>query len=308
MWNIERYGKIICSAVLACLLAGCSGRADVPVHIEEVHVTVQGMTQEVKLAYLSDLHIATLSDEVEESDAVNERIGWTTTDGITSADRWPMWVDTLNKTGADRVLFGADMLDFNSASNADVLKKDMARLEIPYTYIRADHDMEPFYLKDTDPDICYERQKQICGYEDVYVDEYPEFAIVGWNNSTSQLTVEGMEKIRQAAALDKPLILLTHVPIAPLDDDSLALTSRNMYGRDLIWSRGGTENVPDDTPDGQATAELLELIYADDTPFIEILCGHLHTTWDGYVTEHVHEHVFSAAYAGCMGIITVTGK
>ena len=293
---------------MASLLAGCAGKNESPVNVEEVHVMIPGMDGEVKLAYLSDLHIATISEEVAEPDAVNERIGWTTTDGVTSADRWPMWVDTLNKTGADRVLFGADMLDFNSASNIDVFEKDLARLEIPYIYIRADHDLMPFYLGDADAGKYLELQKQICDYEDVFVEEFPDFAIVGWNNSTSQLTTGGMEKIRQAASLGKPLILLTHVPIAPLHDDSLAEASRKLYKRDLIWSRQGTENVPDGTPDGEASAQLLEMIYADDTPFVEILCGHLHTSWDGYVTEHVHEHVFSAAYAGNMGMVTVSGR
>ena len=292
---------------LAVVLAACSG-SSVPVHTEKVRVKIPGMKGKVTLAYLSDLHIGVISDEVTEPDAVSERIGWTTSDGMTSAQRWPVWVDTLNAAGADRVLFGGDMLDFNSKSNIGVLEKDLTRLLVPYTYIRADHDLMPFYLGEVDNDSYRNLQEQVCPYEDVFIDEYPDFAIVCWNNSTSMLTGSGWQKIEDACGLGKPLILLTHVPIAPLNDDSLGEASRKLYGRDLIWSTGGTENVPDGTDDGIATAKLLELIYADDTPFVEILCGHLHTTWDGYVTEHVHEHVFGPAYDGCMGIVTVSGS
>ena len=53
--------------------------------------------------------------------------------------------------------------------------------------------------------------------------------------------------------------------------------------------------------------QLLDLIYADDSPFVEILCGHLHFSWQGMVSPHVHQTVFSPAFSRYMGVIRVSG-
>ena len=123
---------------------------------------------------------------------------------------------------------------------------------------------------------------------------------------------EGLEKIKEAANTGKPLILLTHVPIQPLGDDSLSDMSKEVYqDRALIWGRNPnlTHYFPtEDTPNGIATGELLDMIYAEDSPFTEVLCGHMHFTWDGQLTEKVHQHVFSAAFDRHMGIITISGE
>ncbi|MCR4618960.1 MAG: hypothetical protein K5669_12340 [Lachnospiraceae bacterium] len=270
------------------------------------------MADEVKLIYLSDLHLITINDEIrdEEIDNINGRIGWSSYEGVSAKEQWSGWVDTLNKSGADYLLFGADMVDFPSQSNIAALKSEMDKLTIPYMYIRADHDLTSTYLK---PELTYDitagYQESICPVEDVYVKEFDDFIVVGWNNSTSLLSVSGMERIDEAVQIGKPLILLTHVPIAPIDDDSLAELSRSIYqDRALIWGNyQGYGYFPNGTAEGDATAKLLDLLYADDSPFVEVLCGHLHASWDGYISPGVHEHVFDAAFNRHYGIITVSG-
>ena len=55
--------------------------------------------------------------------------------------------------------------------------------------------------------------------------------------------------------------------------------------------------------------ELMKLpVYTEDSPFVEVLCGHLHFSWDGQLTEKVHQHVFSAAFDRYMGLITISGN
>ncbi len=305
----------LCMFVLlisAFMLSGCAKK--LPVYTEEVHVHIPGMTGEKKIAFLSDLHIVTVSDEIAEdqADTVRARVGWSSYEGISAEKQWPGWVDTLNETGADYVLLGGDMVDVATASNIDILKKDLNRLKIPYMYIRADHDIDdsPYLSGNVTAEKRYDYQSSVCEMSDVFTEDFDDFMIVGWNNSTSRLTPAGMEKIREAAATGKPLILLTHAPIGPLEDASLAEESRKVYSdRALIWSpySNFTTYFPNDTPEGAATAELLDMLYADDSPFVEVLSGHLHFSWDGYISEHVHEHVFSAAFNRYMGMITVSG-
>lgn len=296
------------------ILTGCSGK--LPVYTEEVHITIPGMTDEVKLAYISDLHIVTLSEEIDESqkEAVASRTGWSSYEGVSAEKQWPGWVDTLNNMDVDYVLFGGDMVDVPSSSNIEVLKTDMDRLNKPYMYIRADHDQSysPYLTPGLDTEKLIGYQQTVCEVEDVYIKEFDDFIIVGWNLSTSLISPEGLEKIKEAANTGKPLILLTHVPIQPLFDDTLSEKSKEVYrDRALIWGRypGQTHYFPtEDTPDGIATGELMDMIYADDSPFMEVLCGHLHFTWDGQLTEKVHQHVFSAAFNRYMGLITISGE
>lgn len=280
--------------------------AGFPVHIEEVNMTVPGMKDKVKLAFLSDLHITVADDEIEdgEKENVNMRRESFSNEGIVSEDQCPEWMKILNETKADHVLLGGDLIDFASDANIKVLKKGLENLTIPFMYIRADHDTEPFYLKDKDYEKCISLQKDLCQYEDVFVKEFPDFLIIGWNNSTVQLTAEGLERINDALASKKPAILLTHVPIEPLSDKSLEKASRDTFaGRSLLWGFGQNDQAPN-----EYTSELLNMIYADDTPFVEILAGHLHFSWDGNVSDKVHEHVFGPAFYGYMGIINISGE
>ncbi len=303
---------LLCTQALF-FLGSCSGsEKKLPVNVEEVHVTIPGMESEVKLAYLSDLHIVALSDEIAEDQkaTVQGRMDYFSHDGVTSKDQLEGWIRTLNDSSADYVLFGGDMVDFSSKETTGILKKGMEGLNKPYMYIRADHDTTPSYIDRITLNMGTEYQETIGEMSDVYVEEFPDFCVVGWNNSTSPLSVSGMEKIRAAKDLGKHMILLTHVPIAPRDDNSLCEKSEEAFdGRDLIWGDYAKYSYfPNDSPEGEATAELLNMLYSEDSPFVEVLCGHLHFSWDGYISEHVHQHVFSAAFNRYMGEITVSGE
>ena len=130
--------------------------------------------------------------------------------------------------------------------------------------------------------------------------EYDHMVILSWNNSTNQLTEAGLNIAREAAAIGKPMILLTHVPVQSLVDDTLGSSSKEHWqDRMLLWGKDCYYY-----PDGN-TQELLNMIYAEDSLFQEILCGHLHYTWDGMVTNRVHEHVFSPAFSHNVGWITI---
>ena len=324
----KRLGKSLCvtllSAVMITTLCGCNkttpvtensenpptvvGENSFPTYTEEVKVVIPGMEEEVKLIYFSDLHIVTDSAEVLETEKenVNGRILWSSAaNGVSSAEQWGEWPEILNRSGADYLLFGGDMVDFASDTNIEVMKEGFDRLTIPYLYIRADHDYLPTYLNGISEYDGKDRQAAVCSYKDVESVEYEDFIVVGWNNSTSNLTEEGLAEIQRLAEKNKPMILLTHVPIEPLNDTSLEEASRAIFqDRSLIWGYSERAYYKPNTP----TSALLNMIYAEDSPFVEVLAGHLHLTWDGMITEHVHQHVFSNAFNGYYGIVTVQGE
>ena len=70
--------------------------------------------------------------------------------------------------------------------------------------------------------------------------------------------------------------------------------------RALVWGTDCTYH-----PD-RNTREFMDMIYAADSPVKEILCGHLHFSWDGAVTETTRQHVFSPAFEKKIGVVTVS--
>ena len=133
--------------------------------------------------------------------------------------------------------------------------------------------------------------------------ELPELCVAGLSNSTDQITESGLQQMKEILSKGKPVILLTHVPYKSLIDDSLQKASKKVWQeRALVW--GEDCNYQPD----QNTEELMNLIYAENSPVKEILCGHLHFSWDGYITENTHEHVFSPAFTQTVGVITVKGQ
>ncbi|MBP5263879.1 MAG: hypothetical protein J6Z33_05835 [Lachnospiraceae bacterium] len=332
---------------------------------EDVHVMIPGMKGSKTLVYLSDLHVIADTSQVAAADLEDVELRmnhWSAYDGMTAADAWTLWVDYLNTVTPEGVLLGADMVDFASKANVESFKKGLERLDIPWLYVRADHDLAPSYLDGVFETESWGYQREIKGFQDAFgenaeegagasrtclVDgdfsdvmtmEFADFIVAGWNNSTAQMTEAGLAKMREVFAQGKPVILLTHVPIQPLVEaavtatdatsqttvtaetatdasdqantiaSTISLTAASQEawnGNVLLWGRAGTGTfyVPNET-----TAAFLEMIYNDDTPVVEILCGHLHFSWDGQVTPKVHEHVFGPAMERCMGVVTVSSE
>lgn len=301
--------------LLMFLLCSCL-KADeaLPVFEENISVTVPGMNREVTLLWLSDLHMA--PDSAGFDPAFSEdtafRKQYSAYEAVSAEQQWAggngdfkwnsCWVQVLNRTEADAVIFGGDLLDYNCPESTELLKEGFEKLNKEYIYARADHDMLPTYQADADFQAAQDRQDALCKDESVMSMDFEDFYLVVWNNSTSNISESGLQRIQQLAAEGKPMILATHVPIEPLNDDSLAEASKEAFnGRSLLWGYN-SEYWPDEN-----TRQLLDLIYADDTPFVEILCGHLHFSWQGMVSPHVHQTVFSPAFMRFMGVIRVGG-
>lgn len=301
--------------LLMFLLCSCL-KADeaLPVFEENISVTVPGMNRGVTLLWLSDLHIA--PDSAGFDPAFSEdtafRKQYSAYEGTSAQQQWTggngdfkwnsCWVEILNRTEADAVIFGGDLLDYNCPESTELLKEGFEKLNKEYIYARADHDMLPTYQADPDFQAAQDRQDALCKDESVMSMDFNDFYLVVWNNSTSNISESGLQRIQELAAEGKPMILATHVPIEPLNDDTLAEASKEAFnGRSLLWGYN-SEYWPDEN-----TRQLLDLIYADDSPFVEILCGHLHFSWQGMVSPHVHQTVFSPAFSRYMGVISVSG-
>lgn len=313
---VKKKKKFICVA-LAFILAGFTAcgqntdqksfslRNDKNIVIEEVDVIIPTLEKDYDLLYISDLHAVIDDEYINESDkeTVEQRKNslFIAPNGKTSADNLDKYISYVNKCNPDAVLFGGDMIDFASPSTVTYLSEGLSKLNVPYIYVRADHDLDNWWC---DQNVTREEtdslHENIDGNSAVFNIQYPEFQIIGWNDSTSQMTQGQLDEMKSLFASGKPVILITHVPFASNVDGSLAQASKEAWqDRSLVWGND-SYYVPN-----EITSQFMEMVYAEDSPVVEILCGHLHLTWDGMIDSNTHEHVFSAAAYGNIGYIKI---
>lgn len=222
---------------------------------------------------------------------------------MTAAQYWNNLPELLDSCNADALLFGGDMIDFCSSSNVEILKQGLDKLVTPYLYVRADHDSAPYHCDKLAEAFCNSLHATIDGNAEVQWMEFPELRIIGLNNNTSQISEAGATQMAELLLIEKPTILLTHVPFDSVLDTSLQEASKTVWqNRALVWGKD-CYYQPD-----KNTEKLMNMIYDMNSPIKEILCGHLHFTWDGQTTDHTHEHVFSPAFEEKIGVITVKGS
>ncbi len=127
------------------------------------------------------------------------------------------FAETINSSNPDAIFFGGDMVDFCSEATITKLKEGLSKITVPYLYIRADHDSRPYWTTHDNAEA-KAFQDSVCENDEVFILEYPEFIILGINNSTYQMSEAAVERVKEIATLAKPIIVITHVPYNSLVD------------------------------------------------------------------------------------------
>lgn len=276
------------------------------VPLESLSVQMDGIEDTYHFIYISDLHIIVENEQIAEDsvETVKGRIEmFRQPSGQTSAEAWVELSKVLDSCGADAILLGGDMVDYASSSNIQWFIDGLKNIDTPIVYVGADHDFQAYYCSDVSNDSIKELYGLIDGNEEVPFLELDDLCIVGINNSTSNVSESAINRVKEVMRLEKPILMLIHVPLESLVDTSLSEESKKVWGdRALLWGED-CFYVPNEN-----TAQLLELVYAKDSLVKEVFCGHLHFTWDGQLTENTHQHVFDDAASGNIGIITINGE
>lgn len=316
--NRKRLGAAVALAAAVLLAAGCGGRAalspeeaDVKTlldgsyvtDVEERTIVIPELTQTYHFLFLSDMHIVVVNDELTDGDRdlVQNRFQEFSLNGHSSAERFAYMMERADAAHLDGVLLGGDIIDFLSAGNAEALNASLQKLQTPYLYVTADHDMCVWWTQHSAEE---ERAlQQTLDFAPVDVRDYGEFLIVGVSNNTSCLTEEALAHLKEAFAQGKPVILVQHVPLDSLLEEGLRQKSQEVWqGRSLLWGQDGIYE-----PDA-VTQEFLDMVYAPDSPVVAVLAGHLHFRYETALNEQITEFIFNPAYAGEVAYITVTGE
>ena len=319
MFRTAAVFAVIAGAVAAAFSSVSSGQETLPEESfarEEVHFTVPGMEGNCRILWISDMHICSWPDDPDvredsSRDAQERNELFRDSDGTPSSEKWRQLSQQVDSLDADLVVLGGDMLDYASAANLATLEEGLENIETDWMYIRADHDYGRWF---TDMGIKKMRRlhRKVAPQEKISVRRFEDFTLVGLDNTTTAVTDKTLEQFENICDEGKPVLLCTHVPIDQRTGQegtedtaqTLAAASRSGWGdRVLCWGDGDEY----DTAAFSTMKKLADLIYAEDSPVIGVLAGHLHLTWEGNLTDTCAEHVFAAAYEGSIGVITVSG-
>lgn len=287
-----------CLAISLFALTACG--LIVNYNIDEVELNL-GLQKEYKIVFVNDLHMQVNSDEIEkeQKDFMTQRIGEFSYNGMTTYENWQSIPRAISKLDADFVIFGGDILDFCSEANAEALKDGFSQLKTPYMYLRSDHDVEPYWLSDTNAEKCMNLQNNVADNSSVLWQDLGEVIVLGINNSHNNISEEALEIIKNVFAMGKPVIVATHIPFDQSEGTELKeFSERVRDGRHLYWGVEG-EKYPN-----EYTQEFMSMIYAEESPVIAVLAGHLHDGWEGTISNNTIEHIFGPCYKGNIGVVT----
>lgn len=269
-----------------------------------------GLEKTYKLIAVNDVHIEAMDDTVNEpyKQTVYDRFYgmFINPFGIRSMDMWNGISSILDSYDANGIVFIGDMIDYNSQTTADLLKAGLNNIDTPYTYVRSDHDLGVWYTDgEVLPETAVEISSQVAELQDVFVNDYGEFYLVGWNNSTSQLSESGLEQMKEifcsASKENKKIVLALHVPINSVVDDGLEEAARayDGEGRAKLWGSNCLYQ-PNET-----TQEFLAMVMADDSPVAAVFAAHLHFKYTTTLNGEIPEYVLAPSYAGSIGVIEI---
>ena len=279
---------------------------EIGLQVDQVELDLPDVQNTYELLFVSDMHVVNLDESVleqyKETIETRRDVMFRTRTGMASAEAWPKLASVLDDFSADGIIFGGDMIDFASPANMQVLSQGLSQVTTPYIYLRADHDLEAWFsggaigMGDS-----LDMHASISSYQDMFVMEYPEFYILGWNNSTGQLTNHGLNTALKIWDSGKPIILATHVPINSIVDSSLEEVSANVdpENRKKVWGNGCLYR-----PKGNTEA-FLDMLYDENSPVKAVLSGHLHFRHVVQLTEQTVEYVFAPAFEGDIAKIVI---
>ena len=220
--------------------------------------------------------------------------------GVHAEDTWQNVAALIDYLGTDGVLMAGDMVDYASHENYELFSYGLEKFATPIMYVRADHDRGIWHNSDGSYNYEDAAQAQSALAEDeaIMTIEQDDYIILGWNDNTGNIGEDGLAKAKEvfeeAEAQDKPIILVCHVPLESLLDDGLVEASKEFdeQGRVRLWGDQGMYQA------NEYSAELLNMILADDSPVVAVLCGHLHFEYTTQLTDRITEYVLAPMFQG----------
>ena len=313
MRNIK---SVLLIAGLVVFLMGCSKEMDsltiegepallIKPHLEDMtvqehEVPIAGLEENFELFFMADTHISLWDERDTEilEKAASRYEMFRSENGIGAEESFRDMVEYISDEEPDLLIMGGDILDSAMWASIEHVSEILEKQDFPWIYEMGNHDFEYgteyFSLK------CYRdylpRFQQISdtyeGGQQIEYEDFIVFAVDDQNNQISEAALKALEDIYDSG---KAILLISHIPIEPLEDTGLWEESIEVWGasvdgrsRVLLGLRSCYPNV--------TTNKFLELVYAEESPIKLILFGHVHFYHDGALTKNTRQIVTGAGF------------
>ena len=268
-------------------------------------ITIDGVSDTYNFMYVSDTHavIPTMDELPAWNATTDSRLEmFKNPDGMLSTDQFSHWIDVSNELCVKGVLLGGDMIDYASDENVQWLSEQLDRLNMPYVYALGNHDSFDVINNTQNPDN--EKVKSLFTNDDdqcSYVD-YGEFIVCAINSGLRTVPEEALEKFRKVYSMGKPIILLSHVPLYSDANESLKVDTETIRGEDRLIGPNLDYKLD------STTQEFYDMVGAENSPVVAVLCGHVHFNHDDMLWNRIPQYTIGCASGGEAYYIEVKGK
>lgn len=262
----------------AAALKSLAEKSQLTVHEEEI--SVPGLKEEFHLDFLADTHIS-LCDE-RDADLMQKASqryeGFRSPQGDGADITFQALMNYVKTDSPDLLVLGGDIIDSAMYASIDFVQQELEAANVPWLYSMGNHDFEygSEYFSKTAYAEYLPRLKKISKTESGYqLMEYEDFLIFAADDKNNQISKNTLAGLKEALEIGKPILLVMHVPIEPLVENSLVEDSIQVWGpSDSGNSRvliGEHACAPKET-----TQEFLDLVLAENSPVFLVLAGHIH--------------------------------
>lgn len=271
---------ILCALLLSTGLTACvnSNEDEIVITEEDVAretITIEGVTGEYDLLFLTDTHMVVSSSEDSEqitANAAERSPGFVDDNGVSSALQFPEWMAYANEQQVDGVLFGGDIIDYPSKGNLEHLQKNLDMLSQPYIYTLGNHDWTypwEYMTQKGEEEYLPLLEPMMQGNTTIQRLDIGELTVVAVDNSSGQVNGEALEAYQQILAEGRPTIVLVHVPFMT---QSVLGKAKEVWSSPVVIGAGNYGGIYEN----EESAAFVQMTTAADSPVVAVLAGHVH--------------------------------
>lgn len=178
--------------------------------------------------------------------------------------------------GADALILAGDICDYVSDANLRFLDSRLKNLGTPFLAVCGNHDQ----AADVPQGYLYSRAKT-----PVQILDLGGLLLVGLDDSCRSITREQNDQLKAALALEKPLVIVLHVPIMTEDNEEILLQCGEYFRL----------NHPEADPE---TLAFIDTVRENAGQIAAVLAGHLHFGNVSEIAPGLRQYVSSQGILG----------
>ncbi len=298
-----------CFLIIGLLPVFACNEQDPALTIHEKEIILPGLEKPYEIIFIADTHIS-LCDERDASlsdKAAGRYESFQSKNGIYADKMFSALIQYVKKEQPDLLIFGGDILDSAMYASIDFVQKELDTLDVPYIFLLGNHDFEygEEYFSQTAYSTYLPRLNALhAGNAGYQLRETPDFNILAVDDAGSQVSTEALEALLAAKESEKPILLIMHVPIQPLEDEELIMLTKQVWGEDPNGNSkvllGYKSCIPNET-----TTTFINEVCADDSLVKMVLAGHIHFYHEDTLGPSTTQITTGAGYEGELLKITL---